>query len=1175
MPTITWNGTTTQTSEYHLGDNVQISGISASSLNLKIEIGKFVFSSQNASLTLTSPTANIRDLTQLTFVFQDGSQLIYVIGSSDKVGSGIDELFIGDNTANNIIGSGGNDRVLGGDGNDVISSGSLWDPVKLVWLPDLKGDFLDGGAGNDQVYAGPGDDIVIGGAGDDTLQGGSGKDQIEGGDGNDHIESGMFYDFVSKVWISDSKGDLLSGGAGNDEIYGGAGDDNIDGGTGNDTLNGGGGTDKIDGGDGDDTISSGSTYDNINKVWLPDLKGDTLSGNAGNDQIDGNAGDDIISGGTGNDRLTGGGGTDRVDGGDGDDIIASGSSYDNINRIWLPDTKGDILNGDAGNDQINGGAGNDLINGGTGDDALIGGGGRDRIDGGEGNDHIESGTTYDQVKKLPVSDTEGDTFFGGLGNDEIYGGAGDDIIDGGIGNDMLYGGGGADRIDGGDGDDVIDSGSSYDFATKKILPDAKGDTFDGGAGNDQITGRAGNDVISGGTGNDTLTGGGGSDRIDGGEGNDVISSGMIYDAVTNTWAADTNGDFLSGGAGNDQISGGAGNDTIDGGTGDDKLYGGDGDDFYIIDSIGDSIFDTSGNDSALITANFVKLPSNIETVRYADGVQALPYWIDSLIWGGSIGYASERIAGGVIEYGFPDQSIERTSKDVGFTPIPEAHRAFIRQFLEQLGQQLGISFHETKEASVMENRNTVLFSGATLEPTVGGDGGDRVRINTFGKPLSQQVPSSIYNHEIGHVLGLKHPFGHEDAVGNIGEGPYLTGVEDSTLWTVMSYTYNNGHKGSDYSPFDVATLQFLYGINPQARAGNDTYTISTTASNFIWDGNGIDTIDGSQLSVPLTLFLEPGYWSFAGEKTDKISAPGQITVNFGTRIEIAVGGSADDSIVGNQADNHLQGGAGNDKLTGAGGQDILDGGKGFDTAIFAGKRSNFTVTFDGEKVLVNDKTGSLGSDTLLNIEKIQFVDFNVNLQVKANTQALSKANLTSIEELYVAFFNRIPDADGISYWSTQLKNGMTIDKIADSFYAAAVQFSSLTGYSSSLSNDEFVRLIYKNVLGRSGSTAPPDVDVQYWSKGLNDGSISKGKLVSSILAAAHSFKGDKTFGWVPDLLDNKILIANYFSVQNGLNFNSDAESITNGMAIAAAITSTDVSAALKLIGISELPALGT
>ncbi|MES2073293.1 MAG: DUF4214 domain-containing protein, partial [Pseudomonadota bacterium] len=113
-----------------------------------------------------------------------------------------------------------------------------------------------------------------------------------------------------------------------------------------------------------------------------------------------------------------------------------------------------------------------------------------------------------------------------------------------------------------------------------------------------------------------------------------------------------------------------------------------------------------------------------------------------------------------------------------------------------------------------------------------------------------------------------------------------------------------------------------------------------------------------------------------------------------------------------------------------------------------------------------------------------------------------------------------------------------------------------------MSDAAFVTVAYKNVLGRSS----PDAEgLAYWTKNLGNGSETRGSLVKSILSSAHTFKGDATYGYVADLLDNKATVASKFAVDQGLNYNTPEASITNGMAIAAAVTATSTSAATKVI----------
>lgn len=245
------------------------------------------------------------------------------------------------------------------------------------------------------------------------------------------------------------------------------------------------------------------------------------------------------------------------------------------------------------------------------------------------------------------------------------------------------------------------------------------------------------------------------------------------------------------------------------------------------------------------------------------------------------------------------------------------------------------------------------------------------------------------------------------------------------------------------------------------------------------------------------------------------------------------------------------------------GDDVLDGQAGNDVVQFSGLRSSYKLNVTGSSLQV---TGSEGNDRLLNIERLKFSDMSVNLTVQAAASSIAASDLKSLEELYVAFFNRVPDADGLAYWISRFKDGIAVKQIAESFYNAGIAFSAQTGYSATMSNEAFINLVYKNVLGRSNGA---DSDgLAYWAKGLSSGAETHGSLVTNILASAHTFKGNAEFGWVADLLDNKTQVANQFAVKAGLNYNSDSTSILMGMDIAAKVTPTSIDNAIKLIGLS-------
>jgi len=97
-----------------------------------------------------------------------------------------------------------------------------------------------------------------------------------------------------------------------------------------------------------------------------------------------------------------------------------------------------------------------------------------------------------------------------------------------------------------------------------------------------------------------------------------------------------------------------------------------------------------------------------------------------------------------------------------------------------------------------------------------------------------------------------------------------------------------------------------------------------------------------------------------------------------------------------------------------------------------------------------------------------------------------EGRIAPIVRLYFAYFLRIPDYGGLQYWINQYMNGMPLGSISDGF-AASLEFQQRYG---SLTTEEFVTLIYQNVLERS-----PDLGgYAYWVGQLNSGAMTRGQL---------------------------------------------------------------------------------
>lgn len=108
------------------------------------------------------------------------------------------------------------------------------------------------------------------------------------------------------------------------------------------------------------------------------------------------------------------------------------------------------------------------------------------------------------------------------------------------------------------------------------------------------------------------------------------------------------------------------------------------------------------------------------------------------------------------------------------------------------------------------------------------DNVEHARINQ--QPVAGSAGYEVLLHEIGHMLGLGHPFATDYA---------LPAAEDHTNNTVMSYTTRGGFK-SQFQPYDLLALDWTYGGDG---LGGD------------W---GINSVHGPTLNLPSALTLRWG-----------------------------------------------------------------------------------------------------------------------------------------------------------------------------------------------------------------------------------------------------------------------------------------------------------------------------
>ena len=193
------------------------------------------------------------------------------------------------------------------------------------------------------------------------------------------------------------------------------------------------------------------------------------------------------------------------------------------------------------------------------------------------------------------------------------------------------------------------------------------------------------------------------------------------------------------------------------------------------------------------------------------------------------------------------------------------------------------------------------------------------------KPSNNDYSPGTYvygtiRHELGHALGLVHPF----------DGDNLISSEfNSELYTIMAYssvydTINNNPYDIDgfaltntlnnevmssktWQIFDIAALKYLYGIREIYNSSNNTYSFKNEASLvLIHDLGGYDTIDlsGSSANNDIKTFqidLGGGAFYQAGNKTmiweDDYQTGAVFTTSFDTKIEKFIGSYGIDNVI--------------------------------------------------------------------------------------------------------------------------------------------------------------------------------------------------------------------------------------------------------------------------------------
>jgi serralysin len=529
------------------------------------------------------------------------------------------------------------------------------------------------------------------------------------------------------------------------------------------------------------------------------------------------------------------------------------------------------------------------------------------------------------------------------------------------------------------------------------------------------------------------------------------------------------------------------------------------------------------------------------TPTSSDPASAVPLSNDSEIdallelvkWGGSLGsfanltYSFPWATGGTASFagynGAPYSTLNEPATGGG--ALDPTQIAAVVSALQTWAHVANVTFSEVADTSSSVGDIRVAFTG-TSELTINGtkawgwggypnafwpSAGD-IWISTQSSGASDADWSvGSFNfldliHEIGHTLGLKHPF--EGSV-------QLPAATNTKQYSVMSYTnpadslfvrVTHEADGFHWHSFnvqpdtpmvlDVAAIQYLYGANTAYETGDNTYTFDPTQPFFhtIWDAGGNDTISVANFTLACTIDLRPGHYSNITIRSDPTAGinwnkepptptydgTGNLGIAYGTVIENAIGGGGSDVLIGNDVANTLQGGGGND---------LLDGGAGIDTARYSGAAANFTWTGTAGGFSIADRTGAEGTDQLTSIERLQFADEHVALDLGGNAGLVAK--------ILGAVFG-----SGAVHNATSVGIGL---KLADAGWSEQSLVQAALGAlpGGTPGNQQLVDLLYTNVIGTPPSPAQESPFVQLLQSGTYSQASLAAMAAETVQNAAH------------------------------------------------------------------------
>ena len=131
------------------------------------------------------------------------------------------------------------------------------------------------------------------------------------------------------------------------------------------------------------------------------------------------------------------------------------------------------------------------------------------------------------------------------------------------------------------------------------------------------------------------------------------------------------------------------------------------------------------------------------------------------------------------------------------------------------------------------------------------------------------------------------------------------------------------------------------------------------------------------------------------------------------------------------------------------------------------------------------------------------------------------AEINEIIKLYVGYYNRAPDPEGLNFWIAAFDGGFSLDEMAVDFSTQAETLQNYPFFLNPSPSDEdygsFIDSVYGNLFNRD-----PDAPGRaFWVEKLGSGEFSVGEAISLIIAGATTSPDQ-------DVVANKVAVGRDF-----------------------------------------------